>query len=202
MTQFCLSTRPPLHAEIETNEMSLRNIFKIFLSHRSRTKSPITSTARDLIASPDPMTKYPHPENQELFAYLRSEWKLPHDELIYHTSPYYELVDLVNDLTNVGPVKRGLLYGRLIVANPRDLVFVWTQGMAYIFVKLRPEHHEAACRDGGRLDPTYPPNWVEFVAGGQRVPRMKRLQWRSVIYLWIQTSYDDSMNDPATPGTP
>lgn len=141
----------------------------------------------------DPITKFPHPGNLELFTHLRSE---SHNNSV---SPYYELVDLVYDLTNVGPIKRGWHDSHLIVANPRDLVFIWTQGMEYIFVKLRPEHHDAACKDGGRLDPTYPPNWVEFLAGGKRVPKTKRLQWRSVIYLWIQTSYDDSMKDLEAP---
>jgi hypothetical protein len=149
-------------------------------------------------ALPDPMQHFPHPENQELFSYLISNWRLrelPPDKIFEH-SPHPELVELFDEL--VGALgsresSKATLYGKRLAATSNNLVFAWAQGMRAIFIRLQPDRHKEAITAGGRLDATYPPNWVEFLAGGTRMAASDSLAWRSVIINWMQMSYDDCM---------
>src|SRR5579872_3431572 len=148
---------------------------------------------------PDPMDKLPHPANEEFCRYLVGNWQsvgLPRHRL-ETVSPSRDLVELfdnlVEQLDDDAGITKDTVYGLRVAATAYHLVFAWAQGSRDIFVKLRPEHHKEAVEMGGRLDATYPANWVEFLAGGARMPVTLRSQWRKVIRHWMRVSYNDSL---------
>ena len=152
--------------------------------------------ATELFTIPDPMKEFPNPGNQELFSYLISAWeslKLP-PEKVFEYSPHPDLIELFDELTGafgVRDIRRATIYARRVAATSDNLVFAWAQGMRAIFIKLPPDRHAEALAAGGRLDGTYPPNWVEFLAGGTRMAGYNSIAWRSVILKWMEISYKD-----------
>jgi hypothetical protein len=161
---------------------------------RNRTVEPVA--ANSLL--PDPMQQFPNPENQKLFSSLISNWqlqKLP-PEKVFESSPHPELVELFDVLSGafgVRDIRRATIYGKRLAATSDNLVFAWAQGMRAIFIRLQPDWHKEAIAAGGRLDATYPPNWIEFLAGGTRMAGYNSIAWRSVILKWMQISYEDCM---------
>lgn len=147
------------------------------------------------------MDALPHPANEELFRYLVTSWKSngypPPKPVDMTTAPWvFKLFDsLADELDEPGKIAKEMIYGRRVAANPYHLVFAWIGGS--IFVKLQPGRHKEALAAGGRLDATYPPNWVEFMVGGIRMPAAMRSQWRDVIRYWMQVSYTDSLEGTA-----
>jgi hypothetical protein len=162
---------------------------------RYRTVEPATRIS----ALPDPMQQFPNPGNHELFSFFISDWrsqKLP-PEKMFEYSPHPELMELFDELCGafgVRDIKKATLYGKRLAAIPDNLVFAWAQGIAEIFIRLQPSRHTEAVAAGGRLDATYPPNWVEFIAGGTRMAGYNAIAWRSVILKWMQIGYEDCLN--------
>jgi hypothetical protein len=148
------------------------------------------------------MDALPHPANEELFRYLVTTWKSygypPPKPVDMTVAPWWiKLFDsLADELDEPEKITKDMIYGTRIAATPYHLVFAWMGGDA-IFVKIRTERHKEALAAGGRLDPTYPPNWVEFMVGGMRMPAALRSQWRDVIRYWMQVSYTDSLEGTA-----
>jgi len=144
------------------------------------------------------MKEFPNPENQGLFLYLISSWesqKLP-PEKVFEYSPHPELIEIFDELSGafgVRDIRRATIYGKRLAATSDNLVFAWAQGMRAIFIRLQPGRHAEALAAGGRLDATYPPNWIEFLAGGTRMAGYNAIAWRSVIIKWMQISYEDCM---------
>lgn len=144
------------------------------------------------------MDKYAHPGNREFFTYLMNSWKSrgASPERIYVASPHPELVSLfdglVDELTSIGDVDRCTMYGVRFAVTRDNLVFAWAHGVQAIFIKLQPEWHKEALADGGRLDATYPANWVEFLAYGTRLPAAKQERWRNAILQWMQIGYNEA----------
>jgi hypothetical protein len=60
----------------------------------------------------------------------------------------------------------------------------------YIFFKLREARHEAAKPDGGRYDPTYGKDWIEFSIGG-RIGGPA--DWQEMLRRWSRISHEDSL---------
>lgn len=148
---------------------------------------------------PDPMDKFPHPQNKDFFEYLVRNWQvreLPPDK-IYNASPHPELVavfdEIADELRSIGDARTVTMYGIRFALTPENQVFAWAQGLRDIFVKPPQEQQMEALAAGGRLDATYPPDWVEFLAWGARMPKAHQPQWREVIQHWMQTSYDHAV---------
>lgn len=145
---------------------------------------------------PDPMDKFPHPGNLDFFDFLIRSWPLQApQERIFSASPHLDLVqefdEITDQLVSIGDVKKSIIYGVRFAVTRDNLVFAWAHGMRGIFIKLPQEQHKAAVAVGGRLDATYPPNWVEFLAWGARMPARYELKWRQIILHWMQVSYDE-----------
>jgi hypothetical protein len=77
------------------------------------------------------------------------------------------------------------------MATPTGLVFAYAGGTHYIFLKLREERFDAARRDGGRFDPTYGEDRIEFRLGG-RIGSSS--DWKEAMVRWANISYQDSLS--------
>ena len=150
-------------------------------------------------ALPDPMDTFPNPDNKDFFEFLVRNWQireLPPNK-IYMASPHPELVaqfdQMADALTSVGEIRKSTMYGVRFAVTADNLAFAWSQGANRIFVRLPQEQQKAALAAGGRLDATYPPEWVEFLAWGRRMRTAEPSQWRGIILHWMQVSYDTSV---------
>lgn len=156
------------------------------------------------LALPDPMDKFPHPKNKDFFEFLVRNWQVsefPPDR-IYTASPHPEIVaefdQMTDELTSIGEVRKSTMYGVRLAVTPENLTFAWAQGTHRIFVRLPQEQQKAALMAGGRLDATYPPDWIEFLAWGGRMRTAEQPQWRHIILHWMQVSYDISVGRTPT----
>jgi hypothetical protein len=148
-------------------------------------------------APPDPATEFAHIENQPLFARLKRDSKVaaPSKDPLwalggYEVRAHPDLVEILYDLIGDSEVRRASAYGRPLLANSRGLVFAYAGGTHYIFLKLREEKHDAARQDGGRFDPTYGKDWIEFRLGG-RIGGPS--DWQEALRRWCRISYQDSL---------
>lgn len=155
-------------------------------------------------ALPDPMDKFPHPQNKDFFEYLVRSWQVREfpPSRIYMASPHPELVAefdrMTDELTSIGEVRKSTMYGVRFAITPDNLTFAWAHGTRGIFVRLPQEQQKAALMAGGRLDATYPPDWIEFLAWGGRMRTAERPHWRDIILHWMQVSYDISVGRTPT----
>ena len=76
------------------------------------------------------------------------------------------------------------------MGTPTGLVFAYASGTHYIFLKLSEERFENARKDGGRFDPSYGKDWIEFLVGGRAG---SSLDWQDAMRRWAKISYDDSV---------
>jgi hypothetical protein len=150
------------------------------------------------IVPPDPANEFAHPENQSLFARFKensrvaapdkgSMWTMGGYEVRAHP----DLVSILYDLIDDNGVRKGWAYGRPVMANRQGLVFAYAGGTHYIFFKLGAERHDAARQDGGRFDPTYGRDWVEFRLGGRIEGQA---DWKYAMQRWCKISYQDSLS--------
>jgi hypothetical protein len=148
-------------------------------------------------APPEPANEFTHPENQPLFARLRENSRVaaPDKDPLrvigrYEARAHPDLVSILYDLIDSNEVRKGSAYGRPVMANRQGVVFAYAGGTHYIFLKLREERHEAARRDGGRFDPTYGRDWIEFRLGG-RVE--DQVDWKEATRRWCRISFQESL---------
>jgi hypothetical protein len=67
-------------------------------------------------------------------------------------------------------------------------VFAYAGGTQSVFLRLREDKLDAARADGGRFDPTYGTDWIEFRLGG-RVGSAS--DWQGAMRHWANISYQD-----------
>ena len=135
---------------------------------------------------PEP-SEFAHPGNRSLFDYFiqNSHWDVAAQQ--YKTRTHPDLAEMLFDLAPEAMVRKGYAYGRPVIANKQGLIFAWAGGNRDFFTRLNADKIEAACREGGRHDPTYPPEWVNFY--------MSRLgaDWRRILQRWVITSYEETL---------
>jgi hypothetical protein len=131
---------------------------------------------------PDPAIEFSHSENASLFTRLKEDAKF---------TAHSDLIPILFALVTVGGVRKGYAYGRPVMANPNGIVFAYAGGTHYIFFKLRKDKFDRARQDGGRFDPSYGTDWIEFSVGG-RVGSSS--DWQDAMRRWARISYDDSLS--------
>jgi hypothetical protein len=145
-------------------------------------------------APPDPAIEFPHPENGSLFTRLRENSKIADPERVmggYEVRTHPDLISILYDLVAESGVKKGYAYGRPVMANPKGLVFAYAGGTHYVFFKLREDRLDDARRDGGRFDPSYGRDWIEFRLGGRTGCSA---DWQEAMRRWAHISYQDSLS--------
>src|SRR5215469_18461106 len=135
------------------------NFHRLIALFKSGGKSQVT----DFIP-PDPAIEFSHPENASLFTRLRKDATpgIPGVMGGYKTRTHPDLTSILYDLIADPAVRKSYAFGRPVMATSTGLVFAYASGTHYIFVKLREERLDDARQDGGRLDPSYEKDWIEF----------------------------------------
>jgi hypothetical protein len=169
--------------------MTFKRILDVFKSG-GKSKSPT-------IEPLDPASEFTHPENKALFARLKenSRAAAPDKDSLwtiggYEVRAHPDLVSILYDLISDGEVRKGSAYGGPVMANHRGLVFAFAGGTHYIFFRLSETRHDAARQDGGRFDPTYGTDWIEFRLGGRIEVQS---DWQEALRRWSRISYHDSL---------
>ena len=65
-------------------------------------------------------------------------------------------------------------------------IFAYASGTHYVFFKLDNDRIAAAQGNGGRFDPTFGGDWIEFRIGGRTGCK---LDWREAMRIWAKISY-------------
>jgi hypothetical protein len=141
---------------------------------------------------PDPAIEFLHPENASLFSRLRGDSTIGIPGVMggYETRTHPDLTSILYDLIADPAVRKGYAFGRPVMATPTGLVFAYAGGTHYIFLKLGEERFDDARQDGGRFDPSYGKDWIEFRLGG-RVGSSP--DWQEAMARWATISYQDSV---------
>jgi hypothetical protein len=145
---------------------------------------------------PDPSAKFPSPQNLSLFARLKEDARVDDGKQSnYQVDGYVvrcrpDLTEIMYDLTPDSSVTKDYAYGRSVLANPKGAIFAYAAGTHHVFFRLDSDRIAAAQVDGGRLDPTYGGDWIEFQIGGRKGCKA---DWREAMGAWAQISYQDSM---------
>ena len=153
-------------------------------------KSEKKAEARDLTPS-DPAIEFSHPENAALFRTFERDSTLGIPGIAggYETRTHPDLISILYDLVADPAVKKGYAFGRPVMATPTGLVFAYASGTHSIFLRLHKERLDEARQDGGRFDPSYGNDWIEFRLGG-RVGSSS--DWRKAMARWANVSLQDS----------
>lgn len=141
---------------------------------------------------PDPAIEFQHPQNASLFSRLKGDSTIGIQGVMggYETRTHPDLTSILYDLIADPAVRKGYVFGRPVMATPTGLVFAYASGTHYIFLKLGQERLDDARRDGGRLDPSYGEDWIEFRLGG-RVGSSS--DWQKAMTRWANISHQDSV---------
>ena|SRR5450755_2580845 len=146
----------------------------------------------------DPAVEFPHSENGALFNRMKEDSKIAAPEKGsawvmggYEIRTHPDLTSILYDLVAESGVKKGYVFGRPMLANPKGIVFAYASGTHYVFFKLREDRLDAASRDGGRLDPTYGRDWIEFRLGGRTGGST---DWQEAMRRWANIAYQDSLS--------
>jgi hypothetical protein len=133
------------------------------------------------IVAPDTANELKHPENQSLFARFKQDsraaapGKNPPWTIGYEARAHSDLIPI--------------LYA-LICQSPRTRLCV-CKATHSIFFHPREDMDDLARPDGGRYDPTYGKDWIEFRVGG-RVGGSA--DWRESMERWASISYRDAQS--------
>ena len=140
---------------------------------------------------PDPAIEFPHLGNALLFKRLRENAKLGIPGVMggYKAAAHSDLTPILYDLIPDPAVTKSYAFGTPVMATPTGLVFAYAGGVD-IFLKLREERFDDARRDGGRFDPTYGEDWIEFHVGG-RIGCSS--DWKEAMVRWANISYHDNL---------
>ena len=141
----------------------------------------------------DPIIEFPHPENASLFTRFRKDSKIGIPGVMggYEIRTHPDLTSIFYKLINDPGVRKGYAYGRPVISNSNGLVFAYANGTHYVFLKLHADKFEAARQDGGRFDPSYGKDWVEFRLGGRFGAST---DWEEAMQRWANISYQGSMS--------
>ena len=142
---------------------------------------------------PDPALEFPHPENASLFKRLMTNARPGTPGVMggYRATAHPDLTEILYDLISDSAVRKGYAFGSAVLATPSGVVFAYTGGTHYIFLKLLKERFDDARRDGGRFDPTYGQDWLEFRLGG-RIGASS--DWEEAVRHWANISYQESLS--------
>src|SRR6266496_3511605 len=151
---------------------NLHRLITLFKIRNPRLAALFKSREKTEVANftpPDPAIEFPHPENTSLFKRLKEDARpgIPGFMGGYEVSAHPDLIEILYDLIPDSAVRKGYAFGRPVMSTPTGLVFAYTGGTHYIFLKLREERLDDARKDGGRFDPTYGEDWLEFRLGGR-----------------------------------
>jgi hypothetical protein len=162
--------------------MSLQRLTALFWS---RKKSQVAD-----FTPPNPAVEFPHPDNALLFTRLKADAipGIPGVMGGYGTRTHPELTSILYGLVADPAVRRSHAFGRPVLATPAGLVFAYAGGTQSVFLRLREDKLDAARADGGRFDPTYGTDWIEFRLGG-RVGSAS--DWQGAMRHWANISYQD-----------
>ena len=139
----------------------------------------------------DTATEFAHPENETIATYFKanSVYDTQTDTYRLHARPDLtgELHDVIAE-TDIPAtrIRTGSIYGWPVVTNQDGVVFAWTGGTHDVFLRLKGDQADAACKDGARTDPTYPPDWLNFY-----ITRLGQ-NWREVLKRWVKIAYEDA----------
>lgn len=78
------------------------------------------------------------------------------------------------------------IYGWPVVISQNGILFAWTGGTHDVFLRLKKDWADAACADGARIDPAYPPDWLTFY-----IARLGQ-NWREILKRWVKIAYEDA----------
>lgn len=142
---------------------------------------------------PDPAVEFPHPQNASLFSRMENDSTIGIPGVMggFEARTHPDLTSILYDLIADPAVRKGYAFGRPVMATPAGLVFAYASGTHYIFLRLQQERFDDARRDGGRFDPTYGADWLEFRLGG-RVGSSS--DWRELMVRWANVSYQDGLS--------
>jgi hypothetical protein len=146
---------------------------------------------------PDPSVKFPNPKNLALFARLKEGARIDDDKQSnYQVDGYLvlshpDLTGIMYDLIPESSVKKDYAYGRPVLVNSGGVIFAYASGTHYVFFRLDSDRIAAAQGDGGRLDPTYGGDWIEFRIHGRKGCKSDS---HEAMRTWAKISYQDSMS--------
>jgi hypothetical protein len=135
---------------------------------------------------PEP-SEFAHPGNRSLFHYFSQNSHYVVDTQQYETCTHPDLAEILFDLAPDAVARKGYAYGRPVIANKQGLIFAWAGGNRDFFTRLNADKVEAACQEGARHDPTYPPEWVSFYMFGLGP------DWKQILQRWVITSYEETL---------
>lgn len=178
-------SQPPVLVEFQQRMPANFQRFIALLKRRKR------SLGRDF-TPPDSAIEFSDPENTPLFTRLRENARLGVPGVMggYKAGAHSDLTQILYDLILDPAVKKSYAFGVPVMATPTGLVFAYAGGTHYIFVKLREERFDDARKDGGRFDPTYGEDWIEFRVGG-RIGCSS--DWKEAMVRWANISYRDNI---------
>jgi hypothetical protein len=148
-----------------------------------------------LVALSDASEEFQHAANGELFAYLKQRALDSHArssvvaEYPFLTHP--DLVERLRNLVLIPDTVSSTAYGHPVVANSNGIIFAWAGGMNQIFLRLPRKLQQKAIEEGGRFDPTYGENWIEFLGFGNRHGAHSKAE--ETLSRWIRIAYDESL---------
>jgi hypothetical protein len=170
--------------------MNIKRAFA-FLKSGTKAKPPVPMP-------PDPAIEFQHPENAALFGWMKENAKMVDPETYhgyarggYEVRAHSDLTPILYGLITDTAVRKGYAYGRPVIATSKGLIFGYAGGTHYIFFKLRKDQFDDAQKDGGRFDPTYGDDWIEFAVA----PRWGvAVDWHQAMERWANTSYQNSLS--------
>ena len=110
----------------------------------------------------------------------------------YEVRTHPELSSILYELIPDTSVNRSYAYGRPVMANANGLIFAFAGGTRDVFFRLRKEQFDEARKDGGRFDPTYGENWVQFQIG-QRFG--VSVDWREALKRWAKIALQNTFGE-------
>jgi len=131
-----------------------------------------------------------------LFAYFRRGWlegsktKSRWDIDEYPLRAHPDLTEKFRSLAPAADVMNSSAYGHPVMANSSGLVFAWAGGTHYIMLRLSRELQQQAIDEGGRFNPTYGKDWIEFIGFGPRLGQ--RTDWKELT-RWMRIAYQESL---------
>jgi hypothetical protein len=138
------------------------------------------------------LTEFLRPRNAPLLAYFKdnSDYDKHNDLYRSHGLPDLtgELHDLIAEIgLSATEVREESVYGWSVVASRNGVIFAWVGGSYDFFLRIREDRVDAACKDGARVDRTYPPEWLNFY-----VIRLGQ-DWREILKRWLRIAYEDAL---------